>query len=307
MRSQSLRCCNLLKASRTALYDCQSGLIASVPDLKVHLRNHDYFMELSANIDPVRAMLTTDFAPVLAAGELPDISEHAEQLIIQGADVTAHRMFGPAPLVSTYVCIWDFVIGGISAQLSLDNVLMLARLGAVFDASLDDIDNPRAAMLALEPVTDMTFLSARIAPIDITILGRDRSALQVVVPEEVMVRLDDRPCDSYLKHLEVDVPTIDVRALRPVSSTSDRFVAVARLEADMVLSLASTATDWEARKEKQIAFVRQEDRETKRCLFLYSDEKDSDVPTRLDSPLQTPKLLRHRGAHSFLALDTAWT
>jgi hypothetical protein len=298
--------CALFDAG-AALYDCRSALLVSIPDVQVHLRNHEYFMELSANIDPIKGIVTTNCAAAVARGSLTDEEHRSPQLVLQGADIAAHRMFGPQPQTSTYICIWDFVVGRIKAELSVDDVLLLARIGTVFGASLDDDDNPLQPHLMLATDPDITFLTARIAPFEVSVTGEERATMHLSTAQDATVRLDDSPCERFLRHVEVDVPRIDAQALLPVSPTSDHFVAVASAETDLLLSIAGTSSNWAAVKERKLAFIEKQDALTSRCAFLYATGGQVVPAASHYSPVELPSFADRRGVHHSLRSRLALT
>ena len=81
------------------IHDCKSALGLNIPGFGVHLRNHDYFMELAVNVDPIDFTLVEDCGLLLSAVQLPPLlPRHGWHL--DGLTINAHRLFGPVSSLS---------------------------------------------------------------------------------------------------------------------------------------------------------------------------------------------------------------
>ena len=67
------------------------------------------------------------------------------QLISQGLDITAHRLFGPQPRTATYLCIWEIHIGQLKSSLSASEAFLLGAVGDAFGLNFADVPNAPAA------------------------------------------------------------------------------------------------------------------------------------------------------------------
>ena len=59
-------------------------------------------------------------------------------LTIDGLDIVAHRLFGPQPHTSTYLCIWDIHIARVMTHLSSIEAKILAAAGNAFGFNFTD-------------------------------------------------------------------------------------------------------------------------------------------------------------------------
>ena len=84
------------------IHDCKSALGLNIPGFGLHLRNHDYFMELAVNVDPTDFVLVEDCGPSLVEMQLPALTP-TRGWHLDGLTINAHRLFGPVSL-DQYCC-----------------------------------------------------------------------------------------------------------------------------------------------------------------------------------------------------------
>ena len=111
-------------------------------------------------------------------------------LSIDGVDMTAHRMFGAPPAFETYLVLFDVAVGRIAGSLTpvgLDRVL--ATISAMlFQAG--DRDNALPRIFEAPATPDVTFVTARMAAIDIQLEIDDRSALSIQLDHGMTASVD---------------------------------------------------------------------------------------------------------------------
>lgn len=113
------------------IYDCQSALVLDIPDFGVHLRNHDYFMELAVNIAPTDLVLVDRCNSVLPLFQMPPLQPN-RGWHLDGLTINSHRLFGPVGLPSR----WLRSILANQSSTATSNSGLCCELG-VFDRSID--------------------------------------------------------------------------------------------------------------------------------------------------------------------------
>ncbi|GAA5960722.1 hypothetical protein JCM21900_000512 [Sporobolomyces salmonicolor] len=288
------------------IYDCRAAVALVLPQLQVDLRNHDYFMEMSLNVDPFRIIETAD-SVALSGMDFAQLWEQRTDLIrVQGLEIGAHRLFGPQPRTATYMCIWSFYIGTIVGSVPPSFLQALSRAGSAVATTFADGDNALAPDFTVPLDPDATFLTVDIHSIDLAIRGQ-ATAIQLYLSEGIDLRFDDLASAPFLKHISIDVPTLTLRALAPLFGRAAPWMEVASLDADLSIVLGMTTSGWEDRARQQLAFIAQQDSLTKRCPFVYGQGPGSSshagnlfLPA-LENPLQ------HEGRHSHVDDGHPWS
>ncbi|ORY77194.1 hypothetical protein BCR35DRAFT_353168 [Leucosporidium creatinivorum] len=259
------------------IYDCRSAVAFAIPQMQVDLRNHDYYMEMSLNIDPLRIMETLD-ADALIKEDFASLLELSDCIAVQGLEVTANRLFGPQPRTATYMCIWSFYLGAVVGSIPPSFLQAFARAGNSVGLGFVDQDNslPPDFNVALDP--DATFLTVDMHSIDLAIRGQG-TAIQLSLSEGVTIRFDDLACAPFLKHIAVEIPTVTLRALAPLFGRAAPWMEVASIDADFSIVLGLSETGWAERAKTQLEFIAAQDALTQRCPFIYG--KGPGVSTRL--------------------------
>ncbi|KAL8281144.1 hypothetical protein RQP46_006502 [Phenoliferia psychrophenolica] len=249
------------------LYDCRSAVVLVLPQLLVDLRNHDFFMEMSVNLEPFRVIEASNAAALIKEGfasafELPDCVR------VQGLEVTANRLFGPQPRTATYMCIWSIYLGNIVGSIPPSFLVACGRMANSIGSNFTDTDNSLPADFAVQLDPDATFLTVNLTSVDLAVRGQG-TAVQLALPEGVAIRFDDLASEPFLQHIDIDIPILYVRFLAPLFGRAAPWMEVASLEADFSIILGLSKDGWKARSEEQLAFLAKQDSLTKRCPFIY--------------------------------------
>lgn len=288
--------------SLAELYDCRTATAFVIPMMQVDLRNHDFFMGelVYSRRTALRLSLTTQkcrstssrsgssrrvTATPSSSRTLPVFSSRPtafefkvghsllaartwSDVSLPGLEVTADRLFGPQPRTATYICIWSFYLGTIVGSVPPSFLQAFARTGASLAANFVDQDNslPPNFNVPLDP--DATFLTVNLRSVDLAVRGAG-TAIQIDLPDGVKIRFDDLASAPFLKHANIEIPTLYLRFLAPLFGRAAPWMEVASLDGDFSIVLGLSASGWEERARSQLAFVALQDELTKRCPFLY--------------------------------------
>ena len=139
------------------LYSAENNITLEVQSIMAEVRITNYYMDLAISSSPVSVSRAS------RSKQRDDIPEKTSQtqLFIDGLQVIGHRLFGLPPSEPTYVCNWDFEIGDISGECSIEFIKGLILALRCFALSFSDDEN------ALPPIRhatihDVTFLRANV-------------------------------------------------------------------------------------------------------------------------------------------------
>ncbi|GAA5906531.1 hypothetical protein JCM8208_000472 [Rhodotorula glutinis] len=250
------------------IYDCSKAIVLALPQLSVDLRNHDFFMEMSLNVDPFRILETVDTTAFLQQDFGEILEQQGDLVRVDGLEIGANRLFGPQPRTATYLCIWSFDIGSIVGSVPPCFVQSLMRAGGAVGLTFTDSDNAPAPDYVVPVDPDITALTVQVRSLDVAVRGT-ATAVQLYLPHGVDLRFDDLATAPFLKHLRLEVPELTLRALAPLFGRSAPWMEVASVDVDLSVVLGLSHSGWEARAREQLAFVALQDGLTKRCPFLY--------------------------------------
>jgi hypothetical protein len=93
----------------------------NVPEIGLTLRNHDYYMELSLNVDPIEVAMTDDCSQILRNRTFPECDRN-NCLILEGTNRFLSVFFHPSKRV--------FQVLTLSATVSLDRNLKRRHMSA---------------------------------------------------------------------------------------------------------------------------------------------------------------------------------
>lgn len=301
---------NLTASNSVALlsqevYDCKSALALDLPDFGVHLRNHDYFMELAVNVAPANLVFLDDCDPILANIRLPALEPH-RGWHLDGLTITSHRLFGPVrivdmvkslaerfsqqPRTSVYVANWEFSIGLLTMDILIPDFNALMRVGRAFALTYPDKENALPAEYGLPTDPDVTFLRVSMVGLDATVNSGEATAVHLALPEGCRIALDDIAADDWLQHIEIDVPDFQLAGLVLQDQESAIWSEAVSVDADLAIVLGKTAAEYESRRARQMAFLSKQDAATRRCEHLYSDASPIGSTRHSDSALFLPSL-----------------
>ncbi|KAJ7901907.1 hypothetical protein B0H14DRAFT_3080144 [Mycena olivaceomarginata] len=281
-----------------------SCVLLDIPELQVHLRLHDFFMELSLNIGTITGCIEADF-PERMAYSRPK-RRPKEVVVIDGIDITSNRLFGPQPRTMTYVCIWEIGLGVVKAVLSARDATILSSAGTAFGLNFDDLSNAPAATYAVPVPPDVTFLKFSLAALDVT-WRVDHAALLLSLPDGLHADVNDAGGQFHRNLTSLRVPRICVKFLLRSLAENRRWLEVCEMESDAYLDIYSSPIGWRKKAADQAAFIEEQDLLTGRAKRMFA-RLESDKKARLSHLkgvfLPQPELSDHRRYQSKEGLTT---
>ncbi|CAI2166467.1 8487_t:CDS:10 [Funneliformis geosporum] len=260
------------------LYNADNSSTIQFHELQVELRNLDIYMDMDVTVSPLMWTLSSDVSLKKNTFRSKVSGESNNYLYIDDLNIYAHRLFGPLPKTTTYVCNWDINLGTISGQLKPSFLLSATTFAKTFVYHFVDKENalPAEYMIPLDP--DVTFLTLVVKEVDVSIRGRD-SVTQILLTEGLSVKFDDLANEKlkYTQKVIFNLPDIIIRSLAMTTSSIEfskdvenyPWVEVAGFECASNVTLYHTTSGWRERFESQQAFIKREDSNTIRVPFLY--------------------------------------
>ncbi|KAF9193555.1 hypothetical protein BGZ50_007333 [Haplosporangium sp. Z 11] len=263
------------------LYSSENYSKITCAELQLDLRNLDVYMDMHVNISP----LTWSRQVIKDNGiEGTEPSRGDENyLFIDGIAVYAHRLFGPLPKTTTYVANWKLDIGSIYGQIKPSFLLGVSSFAKAFAYNLKDGDNAFPPEYATVTPPDITFVDLSVKEVDVSIWGEDVVS-QILLKDGIVVHFDDVINERYIGRIVLKMQSLIVRSMAlteankenhandPESAHQDNapWVEIASLNCAFDVTVYQGAGDWRERREKQQSFVREQDRETLRCPYIYT-------------------------------------
>ncbi|KAH6910365.1 hypothetical protein BKA70DRAFT_1272889, partial [Coprinopsis sp. MPI-PUGE-AT-0042] len=212
-----------------------AALMLTVPRLSLYLRLHDYFMEMTLNVDTIRGRVDCS-VPEKVDYRLAK-RKSKEVLMIDGIDVVANRLFGPRPHTATYLCVWEI--------------------------SLGNLWNPFCRCCQC-PRRRVTVASAELT------WQTPTAALVISLERGVKFDSNDLAAERYRKVMSVQIPRINVKVLVTSSPEGTSWLEAGDVVADASLDIYDAPKDYEALNKAQTEYVEEQDRVTKRLWAIVS-------------------------------------
>ncbi|KAJ8503140.1 hypothetical protein ONZ45_g11120 [Pleurotus djamor] len=237
-------------------------VVMALPQLQLHLRTTEHYMEMSLNIDPVSCYVKKDFPAELTRKAFKRPKQ--DTLLVDGINIVANRLFGPQPRTSTYLCIWEIQIGDIKGVLSAWDCQVLGITGRNFGLNYVDATNAPAAeyMPPLDP--DVTIVKASLRSVEFTWLA-EPAALVVSLPKGIKVDLNDKPGAFHKKLASLMLPTVSVKILHATPSSRKTWLEAAAISLDLDVDIYTAPKNWRLKAMEQNNFVNAEDHGTGRA------------------------------------------
>ncbi|KAG0306223.1 hypothetical protein BGZ98_002777 [Dissophora globulifera] len=261
------------------LYSSDNYSEITCAEVQVDLRNLDVYMDMQVNISPMT--WSRKVKELESAGSKPSRGDQ-NYLFIDGISVYAHRLFGPLPKTTTYVANWKMDIGSIYGQIKPSFLLGATSFAKAFVYNLKDGDNAFPPEYATITPPDITFVDLSVKEVDVSIWGEDVVS-QILLKDGVIVHFDDIINERYIGRVVLKLQSLIVRSMALTEAASDEhageaeqshhefapWVEIANLNCAFDVTVYVGAGDWRERREKQQAFVQEQDRETLRCPYIY--------------------------------------
>ena len=281
--------CALLPAH---LYSSDRNVRFEIPSIVADLRVTNYYMDLAITFSPI-AISHASLAELRDPN--PD-SYSSTQVFIDGLNVFGHRLFGLPPTEPTYVCNWDFDIGYVRGECSVDFLHCLSMALRCFTLSFDDAEN---ALPPLNPpvIHDVTFLRARVRPVLVG-LQIDQTAVLLSI-QEVRLEYNDWAGSQFSDRLYVLVPDLTLSVMDAHGMSVDRRLgkSVANthgyVKLTLELSKVKRKLDFHADRYSQQKHIALHDSRTRRAPWFVLEKDQSGAsgapgrPTKSRLPAMT--------------------
>ncbi|KAH7927135.1 hypothetical protein BV22DRAFT_1193843 [Leucogyrophana mollusca] len=276
--------------------DIGASVILALSELQLDFRLHDYFMEMSLNVGEISgAVLRSCSEDLLMKG---GYQSRRGMFLIDGIDITAHRLFGPQPRTRTYVCIWEISVGAIKALASaFDGRIIMAAVDT-FRLNFTDLPNAPAAEFSVPVDPDVTFVKFSLSALNVTWLA-GLTAVDLSLPRGLILHTNDLEGHLHGKVVNLHLPYASLKLLVTSGSSRKLWSEAAEFAFDFNLDLY-TAPKWSGSTNEQAKFIREQDTLTHRAQYLFdqlvgdSPESSFRHPTHQSGlhlpPLRLPRL-----------------
>ncbi|MCJ1378920.1 hypothetical protein MMC17_002019 [Xylographa soralifera] len=204
--------CLMLPAN---LYSASDNIKIDVSSIALDVRFTNYYMDLEAS-----------FSPLAASRAFPDDSqtftiaeESSSQVYIDGIVISSHRLFGLPPAEPTYVCNWDFAIGQVMGETSIDVLSTFFSALKCIAFTFSDEEN---ALPPFDPliIHDVTFLRAKIEPIRIWV--HVQNSVFLFSTETIKVEYNDWAGALFSDRLHLNIPRLTLACVDSQSASRHR-------------------------------------------------------------------------------------
>ena len=260
--------CVLLPAN---LYSSERNIRLEIPSIAADLRITNYYMDLAIVFSPV----AVSHMPLVEDGQIRDESYSSTQVFIDGLEVFGHRLFGLPPTEPTYVCNWDFNIGYVRGECSVDFFHCLSMALRCFNLSFDDHEN---ALPPLNPLVihDVTFVRAQVRPV---LLGLriDQTAF-LLSTQMVKIEYNDWAGSQFSDRSYILVPALTLSMMDAHGVSMDRSLREsvvnthAYVRLTLELSKIKHKQDFNADRYMQQKHITLHDSRTRRVPWLVLEQ-----------------------------------
>ena len=197
------------------LYSAQNNISTTVAFVGIDLRITNYYMDLDIHSSPLA--LTNGL--IEGRTNTSESSESNTQIFIDSLEVFGHRLFGLPPSEPTYMCNWDFNIGRVTGETSLDFASALAGAGKAFAFQLSETENALPALNAT-PVFDVTFLRLSLQSMKVCI--HVNKAAVMLESHCVELQFNDWAGPKFSENLQLKAPSLEISILETTSGSHHR-------------------------------------------------------------------------------------
>ncbi|KAI8993910.1 hypothetical protein BD414DRAFT_436222, partial [Trametes punicea] len=258
--------------ARATPEDLGPCLILCLPVLQVQLRTNDYYMEMSLNIDIITGRLNQHCYNETILSPPANFSNRRDKIIVDGLDIVAHRLFGPRPAASTYVCIWEIHVGDVKAAINAYEARLLSSVGSAFGLNFSDPLNAPAKEYAIPADPDVTFLKVQLHTINLVWLVGEAAA-ELCLPKGLRFDTNDLAGQSFSRVTSLRLPEGTVRLLLSSKQDRSKWIEGAVVRLDVDLDIYSAPPGWRTAARRQADFVAEQDAPTGRAKILYTHEE----------------------------------
>ncbi|KAH7913899.1 hypothetical protein BJ138DRAFT_527505 [Hygrophoropsis aurantiaca] len=246
--------------------DIGTSVVLVFPELQLDFRLHDYFMEMSLNIDDISGVVLRNCSEnLLMKG---GYQTHKDMILIDSIDITANRLFGPQPRTRTYVCIWEIRVGDMKALVSAFDVRVLMAAANTFRLNFTDLPNAPASEFGVPVDPDVTFVRFSLGVLNVTWLAR-LTAVNLTLPRGLSVHTNDLEGNYCGKVISLRLPYASLKVLLTPGTSRKVWTEAAEFVWDVNLDLYSPCR-WAGTTNEQAKFLQEQDAATQRVQLLFN-------------------------------------
>ena len=253
------------------LYSAEENIMLEVLSVVADLRVTNYYMDLAVSSSPISIYYATAAHPLKLASD----QRSGVQAFVEGLEVFGHRLFGLPPTEPTYVCNWDFDIGSITGECSIDFVRCFAMSVDCFALSFDDAENAPPP-LSSATLHDLTFLRAYVKQILVAV--RIEEAAFLISTANISIDFDDRAGALFSEQLHLTVPGLILAAMDARKSASDRDCTADHANTHAFVELSLDLTNVQRKLEFDA------DRRLQQDHILHHDSRTERIPWLVATP-----------------------
>ena len=197
------------------LYSASDNIKIDVSSIALDIRFTNYYMDLEASFSPLGASRAfPDDSQTFAIAE-----ESSSQIYIDGIVISSHRLFGLPPTEPTYVCNWDFAIGQVRGETSIDVLSTFFSALKCIAFTFGDEEN---VLPPFDPliIHDVTFLRAKIEPIRVWI--HVQNSVFLFSTEMIKVEFNDWAGPLFSNRLHLTIPRLTLACVDSQSASRHR-------------------------------------------------------------------------------------
>jgi hypothetical protein len=229
----------------------------------------------------------------------------ALKFVFVGIEIIGHRLFGPQPRTSTYLCLWEVQVGAITGALTPSLTSALEASSRSLRLNFADVANAPSSDFQLTLDPDVTFVKIGVTAVDIA-WRTPLQAVQISLPHGLLFDSNDHAGKSYRNVKSVVLPTCRIRCLLASSEQpkGQLWTEVASFSFDVRFDQYGAPLGWRNSARAQKRFVLSQDALTGRARFLYdtvdtkTSPRQSTFFSHMTSHLSPAFFFRSRTPHA---------
>ncbi|KAI9778999.1 MAG: hypothetical protein M1839_007811 [Geoglossum umbratile] len=281
------------------IYSSKGNIRLHMASLSVDLRFTNYYMDLKVTFSPLAVSLG-------GCGDdetTPGLDASPTQLFVDGINIYGHRLFGLPPTEPTYVCNWDFDVGSVTGECSVDFLKSFSLALRAFTFTFDDDENALPLAL-LDVLHDVTFLRTNVHQIRVWLHVEDAAFLLDIAA--IKARFNDWATTDRSDLLSLDITDLTLACVNGESASRHRsqpLTAVRThgfLQTTMLFTMIQRKAGLSKLRTLQQKHVKHHDQRTGRAEFLIdhiplvdtgsgiTEQAEVDPPTIPFPPMPEP-------------------
>ncbi|KAF4631400.1 hypothetical protein G7Y89_g6733 [Cudoniella acicularis] len=266
------------------LYSAKEHIRIEIATIAADIRFTNYYMDL----DVILSTLAFSLGSEQSGSTTPLSATSSTQLFIDGVNASGNRLFGLPPTEPTYVCNWDFGVGAVTGECTMDFFGRLAGGARAFAFSFEDDENalPSISEVILH---DITFLRASLQSIRIWLHVEEAAFLFSTA--NISVSFNDWAGSHYSQKLNILVPEVHLgcvdaeSASRHRSRTQHPVETHAFVQTALSIAMVQRKLGFEKDRQLQQEHVKRHDQRTHRADFLlHPNLLDDSMLVGVDPP-----------------------